>query len=100
MGKHWKYKIIGDKGHHRDFIINNEQDADLALKVGGASKKNSKKIKKSKKHQKGGFIYNPNTKRKKLKSSKNATRSRSSTRKRTYSSKTSRQRSKSSKSSF
>lgn len=60
----------------------------------------TRKIKKSKKHQKGGFIYNPNTKRKKLKSSKNATRSRSSTRKRTYSSKTSRQRSKSSKSSF
>jgi predicted nuclease with TOPRIM domain len=58
-------------------------------------KTKTRKIKKSKKHQKGGFIYNPNSKRKQLKSSKNATRSKSSTRKRTYSSRTSRQSSKS-----
>ena len=69
-------------------------------KIRNKKMRKTRKIKKSKKHQKGGFIYNPNTKRKKLKSSKNATRSRSSTRKRTYSSKTSRQSSKSSKSSF
>lgn len=60
----------------------------------------TKKQKKNKKHQKGGFLYNTNTKRKKLNSSKSVTRSKSSNRTRTYSSKTSSPRTKSTKTTF